>query len=343
MDTKETRSFARRRKILIPIIIFIVLGTLVFLLVFLTTQPFQINNVPSPNPAISYEDAIQRLEEISKEEQERSDLMPICYTKLMTHGAKTEKVIVLYHGFTSCPAMYAELGQMFYDLGYNVLIPLQPHHGEIDRLNPSLDKLTAEELVAFAMQTTDIAQGLGEKVIISGFSGGGTITTWLAQVRDDIDIAMPVSPFLGISVIPVSLNRPVAHLMDNIPNIMQWWDPITKEDNPYTDEFQYPRFGTHALAEYLRLGYVAENLAKNHPPSDKIIMVSNGAEPSVNNRVIDQFIKIWQSQEEYDGQIVESFRFNKKLHLPHDIITPSRFEGNRTIVYPKLIELLENQ
>lgn len=325
-------------KIISALLAFITI--LVIALVVMSLLPFRVKNVPGPDPSTSYEDAVARYEAIAEGENARPDLIPVCRTKLLTHGEKVQNAIVLYHGFTSCPEQYAELGQQFYDQGYNVLIPLQPHHGEVDRLNPSLGELSSEELAAFGMETVDIAHGLGDFVTVSGISGGGTITTWLAQERDDIDVAMPVSPFLGIGFLPTLVTRPVSHILDDIPNIMQWWDPIKKENNPFTDEFQYPRFGTHALAEYLRLGFAAENDVKNEPPAGRIIMVSNASDPSVSNDVIDQFVGLWKEHISSGAALVESYRFEKELGLPHDIITPARFESNTTVVYPKLMELL---
>jgi len=319
--------------------ILLVLGVLASAIVAIAYIPFRKIDKPELNPASSYEEAMRRITAIQEMQRSNPDLLEVCRTKALTHGNKVENVIVLFHGFTSCPEQYAELGQQFYDRGYNVYIPLQPHHGQVDCINSSLPDMTTEELAAFGMQSVDIARGLGERVTVSGISGGGAITIWLAQVRDDIDVAMPVAPFLGINFIPASLNRFAARLLDGIPSVWSWWDPVKKENNPYTDEYQYPRFATHALAEYMRLGYAAELEAKVKAPVGKVIVVTNASEPSVNNDVIDRFVDLWQ---EHDGAVdrISSYRFERDLNLPHDIITPERYEGNLTVVYPKFFELL---
>jgi carboxylesterase len=296
-----------------------------------------VKDVPEPDPAATYEEAIARLDAIAEGQAADPDLNPVCYTRALTHGQKTEHVIVLFHGFTSCPEQMAVLAEQFFDRGYSVLIPLQPHHGELARDANSTNKISSEQLAEFAMQSVDIARGLGEQVTVAGISGGGTLSVWLAQERNDIQTAMPIAPFLGIHFVPTPLNRPVAHLLDDIPNIWQWWDPVRKENNPYTGEYQYPRYGTHGLAEYLRLGYAAERDAKADPPAGKIIMVSNASDLSVSNGIIDQFIDLWEANNQAS---VESFRFDKSLNLPHDLITPERYAGNLTIVYPELLELL---
>lgn len=295
--------------------------------------------MPAPDPANSYDEALKKLEKFTTREQSRSDLNPTCFTKLLTHGEKVENVIVLFHGFTSCPQQFAELGRQFYEKGHNVFIPLQPHHGELNRMRPTLPELTAEELATFGMQTIDIARGLGQKVFVSGLSGGGSLTTWLAQARDDISISMPISSFLGIRFVPRLLNRIIARILISISGIWMWWDPIRKEHNPYTDEYQYPQFPTHAVAQYLRLAYAVEQEINKKTPAGKIIVVMNDSDLSVNNNIADQFIKRWEKQAGPDRKQIESYRFDKSLGLPHDIISPQRFESNLTIVYPKLFEL----
>ena len=323
-------------------IIVLVLGTLLIAFIVVALTPFRRVKHPEPDPATSYEDAMQRIEKIIEAEKSQKNLTPVCLTRAMTHGERVEKAIVLYHGITSCPAQFSELGKRFHEKGYNVIIPRHPHHGEEDRTNPSLPEMTAEELAEFGMHTVDIAQGLGERVFVSGLSGGGALTIWLAQERDDIDIAMPVSPFLGVKSIPASLNRPLARILAFLPNFWVWWDSETKENNPTIDDFQYPRFTTHTMTSYMRLGYTAERDATKKAPAGKIIMVSNGAEPSVNNDVIDQFVRTWKKHEEPGAETVKSFRFDESLELPHDLISPNRHQANTTVVHPKLIELLES-
>ena len=331
----KLKAWISKHKILSAILtVIFILFTVLLVMAFI---PFSVKDVPEPDPAASYELALARLDAITEGQAADPALNSVCYTRALTHGEKTENVIVLFHGFTSCPEQMAVLGEQLFERGYNVLIPLQPHHGELARDANSTNKISSEQLAEFAMQSVDIARGLGEQVTVAGISGGGTLSVWLAQERDDIQTAMPIAPFLGIHFVPTPLNRPVARLLDDIPNIWQWWDPVRKENNPYTGEYQYPRYGTHGLAEYLRLGFAAERDAKADSPTAKIIMVSNASDLSVSNGIIDQFVSQWGANNEAR---VESFRFDKSLNLPHDVITPERYEGNLTIVYPQLLELL---
>ena len=145
-----------------------------------------------------------------------------------------------------------------------------------------------------------------------------------------------IAPFLGIGFVPTVLNRPLAQIADNIPNIWMWWDPQTKENNPFSQSYQYPRYPLHALAEYLRLGFAAQRDASQTKPAvSRIVVITNANDDSVNNGIIAQFVATWQTHgEEY----LDAYEFEKDLNLPHDLITPTREDGNPALVYPIIIE-----
>ena len=111
------------------------------------------------------------------------EISTACRSILLTHGQRTEKAVVLFHGYTNCPQQFRELGQILYEQGYNVLIPRLPRHGLADRKVENLSPLTAEELRECADMSVDIACGLGRKVYVAGLSAGGTLSAWVAQNR----------------------------------------------------------------------------------------------------------------------------------------------------------------
>jgi carboxylesterase len=310
---------------------------IIILLIVLALKPFSLKETFTPNPAESYEDAFERIQSIQAEES-NLDLHPECVTKLQTHGEKADTVIVFLHGFTACPEQFAELGQEYFERGYNVYIPRTPHHGFNDRRGEPLKGLTAEEMAEFSHQTADIAQGLGERVIIAGLSGGGVMATYLSQERDDVDVAAPISPFLGIKFIPRIFNRPFANLFLTLPDFWQWWDPIHKENNPLSAPYSYARYSLHALLENMRLGYAAEADAKRtRPAAGQTIVITNANDDSVNYDVIAEFEQLWQ---EHGEENLVTFQFEKALKLPHDLISPTRPGARIDLVYPKLLELI---
>ena len=333
-DDKPVQPWIKRHPIWTAV--FIIVGVLTLFLTALFFLPFNVDDTSVPNPATSHDEAVARVEAIRAKEETSGEINPVCLSNLMTHEEETEKVIVFYHGFTSCPEQFRELGEQFFEQGYNVYIPRLPYHGHTDRMSEALLQTTAEELAAFSTETIDIARGLGDELTVAGLSGGGTVTAWIAQEHDDVEQVVMVAPFLGIGFIPAFLNRPVTQIADNIPNIWMWWDPKSKADNPFSQDYQYPRYPLHALAEYLRLGFAAQRDADlNKPEVNRIVVITNSNDESVNNAIINQFIDTWRQHEE---EYLTTFDFEKELGLPHDVITPTREDGNPSLVYPIIIE-----
>jgi carboxylesterase len=287
-----------------------------------------------PNPVISYEDALVRVTAMQEQETQGSTL-DVCTTKLYNHGYQTEHVIVLIHGFTNCPEQFSELGRQHFEAGNNVFIPRMPYHGLSDRLTDALVSLRAEEVAAFGDNVIDIAHGLGKKITVMGVSGSGTLVSWLAQNRADIDYAFAIAPLFGLAFIPPGLTKLFERIAFLLPNFFLWWDPRTKADNPYSIYYAYPRYPTRALVEFLRLAMITRAQAEKSPPkAANITMIINDAEPAVSNAEIVKFIDLWQRH----GNVkVSEVHFEKEMKLPHDIITPGTPGVPIADIQPRLI------
>ena len=333
------RTWVRRHPITTALIAIAIV--MIVLIGWAWLAPFSVA-APPPNPAPSYDAAASRIDAILAAETARGDVDPVCKTLLMTHGGETDRVIAFLHGFTSCPEQFRVLGQEFFDQGYNVYIPRLPHHGLTEQIDNDTYQITAEEMAGFAAETADIAQGLGRHVTVAGLSGGGTMAGWLAQNRQDLDVAMTMAPFFGIGFIPAVLNRPLTHVLVLLPpKFYLWWDPVRKANNPFTAPYAYPRYSLRALGEVLKLGYATESQAKKtRPGTSDIIVMSNANDDSVNNTIIDQFVQHWQAHKE---DLLTTYRFDKALGLPHDLITPTRLDNRVDLVYPVIHELLDAQ
>ena len=318
--------------------VIIIILLLLLAILWLFIKPFRLNQEIIANPVTSYEEAITRIEAIQAGESAAEALNPVCYTTLLTHGEKTEKAVVFFHGFTSCPAQYIPLAEEFFERGYNVYIPRQPYHGMSDNMTTALEALTAEDLANYGASAADIAQGLGDEVIISGLSGGGSVASYIAQERSDVELAAPTAPFLGVGFIPAFLTKPVTNLALMLPNFYLWWDPTTKNDNPSSSPWQYNRYPIHALMANLELGFVAARDAETAVPEAlAITMISNDNDRSVNNQVTADLVKIWQ---EHDANKVDTYVFARELALPHDLISIDRAASQPDIVFPVMLELL---
>ena len=305
----------------------------------MTFLPVNVDDTSVSDPAAGHDEAVARVEAIRRQEEASGEIFPECESTLMTHGEKADNAIVFLHGFTSCPEQFRELGQQFFDQGYNVYIPRLPHHGHLDRNRHNLLETRAEELAAFATDSVDIGAGLGDRVIVGGLSGGGTIAAWVAQSHPEVDRAVIVAPFLGIGFIPTPLNRPVSRILDDIPNIDMWWDPETKQNNPSTASYAYPGYPLHALAEYLRLGFATQQLAHNEAPaSPTITVITNAHDSSVSNGITRQLVDTWKA---HGDEYLQTYEFENSLGLPHDLITPTREDGNPALVYPVIIDSIK--
>src|SRR5579864_2216935 len=92
------------------------------------------------NPAANYAEAMAQL--ASLQALDTPVVNPQCGTQALTHGRTTERVIVLIHGMTNCPRQYRQLAPLFFERGYNVLIPRMPANGLLDRDTTALSRLT---------------------------------------------------------------------------------------------------------------------------------------------------------------------------------------------------------
>ncbi len=310
------------------------ISTFLAIFLFLSIHPNSRRLVSHPNPTTGYGEALDRIQALLA--SEGSEYNPVCRLKFMDHGEKTEQVIVFIHGYTNCPEQFRQLGEMFFERGYNVLITPLPHMGLADRMNSDQERQTAEELVAYTDGVIDIAQGLGERVSLAGLSGGGVMAAWAAQNRSDLDLAVTIAPSFGYTFIPGPLTVPVMNLFRLLPNFYQWWDPFKKMDT--SPEYGYPRYSTRALAEILRLATVVQAEAcQGSPAAHAILVITNAGDLSVVNAITDKVVDCWRRQ---GFQAVRSYRFDASLKLEHDLIDPTQEKQRIDIVYPQLVELI---
>ena len=288
-----------------------------------------------PNPAVSYEEAVQRVENMRAAEV---GFNPGCHTVLLTHGVKTKKVLVFAPGYFTCPAApYKDLGKLFYDRGYNVLIAPLPYNGLADRMTTEYTKLRAEDLVLYTDQVVDIGRGLGERLTMAGISAGGLVTGWAAQQRQDIDGAVLISPGFGFGVIPESLTPLASRAFIKLPNMFMWDDPELKADAP--PDYGYPRMSTNPLGQILRLSQATQTLARqNAPAAHSIMVVTNLNDHDVDNAVTGKVVAWWRAKE----ADVQTYQFPADLHLEHglfDVAYPE--QDSIAMVYAKLLELID--
>jgi len=290
----------------------------------------------APNPAQSYADAMTRFDTLLAEEEARGDIDPICLPYVLTHGEKTDRAIVLFHGLTACPFQYHELAQLYFDEGYNVYVPRLPFHGYLDRTGNHLADLTAENLFAVMDPSLDLAAGLGDEVTMAGLSLGGNVAAAGGQLRADLRLAVPMSPALGFRFVPDILTPALTRsLLGLSPDAYMWWDPINKAN--FQAESGYPGFSLRALGEIFRLGLAIRALASDQAPaSQEQLVIDNWGDPAVSLGAIDSLMSEWRGQ----GAAVGHYRFPLLPWLPHDFISTDAVGAKIDVSYPVLIDLI---
>lgn len=261
---------------------------------------------------------------------------PLCHTRVYTHGRRVERSLVLLHGFTNCPQQMDELGRRFHERGWNVFVPRYPRHGYTDRLNTSIAHLRADHLIALANRACEVGLSMGDRVTIAGLSLGGILTGYLAQTRDGIDRAVLIAPMLGLKPIPGPVLDAMSRIAKVVPNFYVWWNGQTKDrlGPPYG----YPRFSTHAYAALFDTGRLLVTSArKSAPKTLSTVVVTNAAEPRLDNRFTYRLIESWRRR----GATIETYEFPESEHLPHDLIDPGNAQQNTAFVYPIVSRLIE--
>ena len=288
-----------------------------------------------PDPATTYEGALRRIDALRS--ADGGDVNPLCHLKLMTHGHRVARVVVLLHGLTNCPQQFEALGEVLYRRGANVLIARVPHHGLADRLTPDLARLTAGELTRFGDRVTDAGVGLGDSVTVAGLSLGAVVAAWIAQERRDVDRAIVIAPLFGVPQVWTPLTPGFTRVMRWIPNRFVWWDDQRRAAIP-GPPYVYPRFSTRALGEILRLGAAVAAKARSAAPGAvSITLVTIARDPAISNPAALEVEESWRRRA--PGR-VRAYQFPERLHLGHDIVDPLQPYANTEAVYPVLADLM---
>jgi len=261
---------------------------------------------------------------------------PLCRSRLYTHGRRVERSLILLHGFTNCPQQFDALGRQFYERGWNVFIPRYPRHGYTDRLNTTIAELRSDHLLAVANRAAEAGSALGERLTIAGLSLGGILTGVVAQSRDDVSRAVLIAPMLGLRPIPGPVLTALTAVAQRAPNFYVWWN--RRQKDRIGPPYGYPRFSTHAYAalfETARLLVAAAR--KSAPRARSIAVVTNAAEPRLDNRFTYRLVESWRAH----GANVETYEFPASDRLPHDLIDPGNPAQNNQLVYPIVTRLIE--
>jgi alpha-beta hydrolase superfamily lysophospholipase len=291
-----------------------------------------------PAKPLPYDEAVKQIEALIDDTP--VDIRPECAVQLFEHGHPTKRVFVLLHGLSNCPAQFTELGRLLFERGHNVFISRIPYHGKEDRLTKDWARLTAEGMLESANQAVDLALSLGSRVTVAGLSISGVTVAWMAQNRSDLDRAVLLAPFFAPFGVPVWAQAPLNGLLLRLPNMFLWWNRKERE-NIQGPPYVYPRFPTRVIGETMLLGREVVAESRHHAPQcPSILVVTTAADTAADNRVTAKLLTNWR-RSRHTG--LESFQFPVEQRVPHDFIDPNQPNQRTALVYPKIIELLEEK
>jgi alpha-beta hydrolase superfamily lysophospholipase len=239
------------------------------------------------------------------------------------------------HGMTNCPEQYGQLAALFFERGYNVLIPLMPGNGLADPDTEALEDVTAEQLRDCSNTMVDIGRGLADHLTFAGISVGGVMAAWVAQNRSDVDQTVLIAPAFTIARgLGERLSRFVMYVFLVMPNLM------TQRFRPFTGALghNYHGFATRGLGQMMRLGFsVYDAAGTTKPAAQSVIAVTNAADAAVENGITRELVDRWRAAG-FDR--VQTYEFEASSHLIHDVLDPKQVEQQTALVYPILLDLI---
>lgn len=95
---------------------------------------------------------------------------------ILHHGEKTGKVAVLVHGLSDSPFYMTGIARALYDKGFNVIVPLNVGHGQLDADDDMSDSQLDKRWAAHLNDVMALAPQFGDKIFLGGFSTGGALS-----------------------------------------------------------------------------------------------------------------------------------------------------------------------
>jgi pimeloyl-ACP methyl ester carboxylesterase len=253
-----------------------------------------------------------------------------CHSRFFLHPHPTDKVIVFFHGFTAVPEQFVPIGEVFFKAGYNVLIPLLPGHGiagNWGRKNPPPLPENPVTYQEFGLFWLEMAQQLGEKVVVGGLSGGSTLAAWLAlECPQEIDRALLFAPYFS------NTNKVVDW-------VVQWFNFYFKWQTPSgAVNFGYEGFYMPALRLFLEMGRQVLKRAKTSPAAPMLI-VSSECDRAVGKHDHEA---LFQAALQFQPQCWHLW-FDKTLNIRHNMMTKAEGNQYQDLVFAIALAYVENK
>lgn len=243
--------------------------------------------------------------------------------QLMIHQGEPPAAnsIVLVHGLTDSPFLMRAVGKGFYDMGFNVLMPLMPAHG-LKHPEEKMERVRVKEWQDEVSFAVECAHELGQKVSIGGLSNGGALSVHKA-ITSPSDItgglflfsaALDIGDFLEHTL--RSNSTILSYVLEAGEEIMEAQKgSLVKEDNPYRYSW-IPKNGAAQLAELI--GQIEGHYHRQKKPkysdiSQPVFAAHSEADKAASIQEIELLMKNHPGGK---GK-TEFFRMKKKFSVPH--------------------------
>lgn len=244
-------------------------------------------------------------------------------------------IVVLFHGFTSCPQQWESIGKQLAKAGHLVYIPLLPGHGikrvpseqhlqSLPRIDLKQNKsFDAKLYQKFIRKINLLASSYGEKMpkVIAGLSGGGALAVETAlNATSPWDQMILLAPLLDTSHVLQSILKVTSIFRPN--HVLHYGEQCIKET--HLGRAGYCEVNTQSLQYMINLGKNAFNTFEKEGLTIKSSIMVVGIEDdySVNN---DNILKFNQIAEKHRTKSYTCF-FSSAV--PHSMV--SRFENLHT-------------
>lgn len=274
------------------LLVIAIVGAILALLGWIALVALSGFSIPTPapapaRPASSRAGALALIEQLQK--LDGADIAGPCGTRLVEPDGDAVATLVVWHGFTNCPAQFAEVAEVFAANGLRVLLARMPRHGLSDVLNHELKELTDRELTEHTARVIDAAAGFGDPVWVMGLSAGGILAGWAAATRPEVQRVVLVAPFVAPKAIPLPVVRLLIRFRPIIPGMYFWWDPRKKEnlgESPYV----YPGFPLPGMVPFLHLGQaLLDGRVAPASPLERAALVSNPGDFAIRRDVAKRY------------------------------------------------------
>lgn len=149
-----------------------------------------VGTMPS-RAAETYDEALAAWSEL-KQNQPAACSPAVDSTEIL-RGTKTNIVFLVFHGFAGNPAQMTGLIDVLSAYDGNIIAPRI--YGHFDQNMDQLDDATFDQWLEQGRAALSVAQGLGETVIVAGYSLGGLIASRLAlETPEQIDGLILLAP-----------------------------------------------------------------------------------------------------------------------------------------------------